>query len=135
MKSGKELMHEWYERVWNRGEEDAVFELMHESCEMQGLDLPERGPEGFLQFYKGFAGAFENMRIELIELVEEEGHVAGFAKFTGQHKKSGRDVELVYATSGKWENGVVVSTREIVDFGSLLSQIGAAELPALFEAM
>ena len=94
MKSGKELTIEWFERVWNSRERSAISELMCNSCEVKGLNLSERGPDAFEQFYDSYCRAFENIQIEVLEMAEESELVVGNAQFRGVHIRSGKDIDL-----------------------------------------
>ena len=133
--TGKEVVQEWYDRVWNQSEEAAICELMDCDCKIDGLAVRKQGSEGFTEFYRGFQATFEDMHIEVMEMVEEDGRVFGHAKFTGKHIKSGNPVELIFATSATIQEGKIVEARDVVDFGSLMDQIGAVKLPNLAEAL
>jgi len=135
MKTGKELTLEWFERVWNNGDKSAISELLCESCDVQGLNLEEKGPSGFNQFHDAYCNAFGNIRVEVIEMIEEEDVVLGHAKFIGKHRSSGEDIEMLFSYSLQWKEGKAVRARNIVDFTGLLSQIGAIDSDAVEKAI
>lgn len=135
MKTGRELTLEWFNRVWNNLEESAIDELMCKDCEIQGLNLAEKGPEGFKQFYRSYCAAFENIVMEVFELVEEEGLVLGHVRFTGTHLGSGKNVDIVVSLSVRWVNGKASFGRNVADFVTLLAQIGSLNPEILSEAI
>ncbi|MGB0993844.1 MAG: ester cyclase [Akkermansiaceae bacterium] len=135
MKTGKELTLEWFQRVWNNCEHDAIFDLMSEECEIHGLNLQKRGASGFAQFHTAYCKAFENIHIEVFEMAEENGLVIGHARFTAKHKKSNNDVDMVFSLSVRWQDGKAIEARDVVDFTTMLSQIGAFDMRVLADAI
>ena len=122
-KTGKELTLDWFERVWNQQDIAAIPELMAEDCIIHGLSLGENGSKAFAQFHAAYCQAFENIHIEVFEVVEEDMKTIGNCRFTALHKGSGKDVEMVFSFSVKWENQKAVEARNVVDFTTMLAQL------------
>ncbi len=119
-----EATNQWFERVWNQQDEAMITELMAEDCDLHGLDLPIGGREGFLAFHRALSGAFANLNVEILELIESGDHVMGHCLFTGTHRATGKDVSTHFSFSGKWKDGLLIETRNVVDFTRMLAQIG-----------
>lgn len=120
-------MEIWFEQVWNQGNEDTIHEMMDEECEIKGLGLSEKGAEAFLGFYRTFQGAFDGIHIDLIDLMEEGENVMGNARFTAVHRQSGKKVDFVFSALGRWRDGKIVEARNVVDFTTMLTQVGALD--------
>lgn len=133
-KTPTQLVEEWFERVWNRGEEGAIHELMAPDCEAKGLDLPEKGPGGFLAFHRTFRNAFDSIRVEVIEALEQGERTIGHARFTAVHKPTGNPIDVVFSYSSLWRGGQLCETRNVVDYTALLSQMNAFDKQALADA-
>lgn len=122
-KSAKDLTTEWFRRVWNEQNEQAVYELMCEHCVVQGLENPELARQGFLNVYKAFNGILESIHIDIMEMVQEGDQVIGHAHFTAVHKNTKNKVDMVFSFSAIWKNGKISSARNVVDFVTMLSQM------------
>jgi steroid delta-isomerase-like uncharacterized protein len=137
------LLHEWFEELWNQGREETIDRLMGPEAIAHGIvdsaGNEARGPEPFKSFFRGFHGAFPDLRIHIEEalvfgdktlvrcVVEgtHSGHTLGFAatgkpvKFTGMCLARIRDGRIEEA----WNN---------FDFLSFYQQLGVAP-PGLSE--
>ncbi|WOO42795.1 ester cyclase [Rubellicoccus peritrichatus] len=123
-KTGKELTLEWFERVWHNAEVTAISELMCQHCNVKGLDMDSSGPAGFIPLHSAFCSAFESIRIEVLEMIEEEGVVMGHARFIAVHKATERKVDFVFSFSARWKDGRMSEARNVVDYVAMLSQLG-----------
>ncbi len=126
-KSAKDLIYEWHDRVWNHLEEAAIFELMDGTCVVHGLDLPEPGPKPFVAFYRNYLKTFSDIHHEIFELVQDGDHVVGHARMTATHIPTGKQVNVPFSISVVWKNGKAVEARNVVDFFSLLTQLGVLQ--------
>ncbi len=135
MKTEKELMLEWYERVWKQNDENAISELMAPNCIVHGLGIPVIGPDQFAEFHDNFIQAFRDPWVEVFELVEADSVTLGHATFRAIHSPTDRNIEFVFSFSVKWVNGQAVEARNVVDFTSMLAQIGAFNPNILVESL
>jgi ketosteroid isomerase-like protein len=127
MESPKELFREWFERVWNQGDEAAIFELMHPEGEILGLGTTVMGREVFAGYHRAFRRGFSEILIEIVDLVGEDEAVAGHARFSAVHGESGREVDIFLSFAGRFEDGKLRWVRNVVDFTALLSQVGSID--------
>ena len=96
---------------------------MDENCVIRGLQLPCPGPEGFVQFHRLYLSLYENIHIDVFELVEEGNVAIGHARVTGIHKKTGNKIDTVFSISIRWKEGKVIEARNVVDYVALLGQM------------
>lgn len=129
-RSAKDLTAEWFERVWNRGEEDAISELLAADCEVAGLD--EKGPASFLPLWRRFQAAFEGISVQVLELAADGRLVAGVVDFSARHVATAKEVSFPIGIVAEWERGKIVRARNVLDFATLLMQLELLD-PALLE--
>ena len=119
-----ELSRKWFHRVWNLRDREMIDRLMAEDCELLGLpadpDVP--GRQHFVEFWNAM-GAFRAVHVEVLEVVECGDRAIGHCRFTGSHS-SGAPVDFTFSFSGVWQDGQVVETRNVVDFFTMLCQVG-----------
>lgn len=133
-KTPSELTIEWHERVWNLREESAIYELMDETCLISGLILDGPGPAGFIKFHRQYFQLWEDIRIEIIEMLENGDLAIGHANVTGIHKSTGNKINAVFSFSVRWKNGKAIEARNIVDYTTLLFQMGAMDPEVMIKA-
>ena len=130
-----ELTRKWFELVWNQKDETAIHKMMCSSCIARGIGLEKTGPEGFIPFYKNFMAAFDDIHIEVIDITGDDQSAAGHCLFSGIHKKSGKNIRMEFSVFTHWKNGLLVDARNILDFLSLLEQIGEIDKTTLVSAL
>lgn len=129
-KALSEVVHEWFERVWNRGDESAIDELFPPEGIAHGLSNaggePVRGPEGFKLFVRGFRAAFPDIRITVQKCVTEGNMCAVCCDVTGTHTgdglgfpATGRKISFSGMTMTRIENGQIQEGWNSFDFMSL----------------
>ena len=119
-----DLTLEWFERVWNKLDETAIYDLMADCCEIKGLNLQDVGPKAFVSYFEKFTSTFEDIEIIVFEILENDDLVLGHARFTAKHRDSGINVDTVFSISAKWQDGKMIEARNVINFISLLSQLG-----------
>ena len=70
----KSVLHEWFDEIWNQGNEAAVHRLLAENGVLHDLAQDGKdssGPSGFLEFFRKFHAAFPDMHIKVHETVSE----------------------------------------------------------------
>lgn len=125
--SAKDLTRQWFERVWNKAGEGAILALMHPEGEILGLGTTVLGRESFTVYARLFQSGFDQIRIDLAEIVAEGDAVAGHARFTALHRSSRREVDVYLSFSAHFEDGLLRRMRHLVDFTGLLSQVGTLD--------
>jgi uncharacterized protein len=92
-------------RAWNRGELDAVIDLVDPDLEWSpGADSPEggvfTGRDGFVSFVRSWAESFEDFRLEPEEISAEGEHAIVTVRQSGRGRGSG--IELDIGTIHVW---------------------------------
>ena len=85
----KQLMHRWFEEVWNKGRADAIDEMASPSCLVHGLGEPMRGPAGFKPFHSAFRDAFPDLQVTIDHVICEGDMVAARWTASGTHRGNG----------------------------------------------
>src|SRR5688500_4958597 len=60
-----ELISQWYDEVWNKGNESFIDEMMHKNVIVHGLDPAgtSKGIQHFKNFYHNFRASFPNVKV------------------------------------------------------------------------
>jgi ketosteroid isomerase-like protein len=109
--------------AWNRGDMTAFEtyfgpEFTYETSGMfPGFESVYRGADGMRRFYETMLEAWESFRIELVELVEEDGIAIAGLGFHARGRTSGVEVDLEFAHGFVLEGDRIVSlvSRESID--------------------
>src|SRR5882762_9551328 len=73
--NAKELVHRWFDEVWNQGREETIDELFGDGV-AYGLgesDVTIAGPEEFKVFFRTMRSTFPDLRIDIEDSVAEAG--------------------------------------------------------------
>jgi ketosteroid isomerase-like protein len=130
--SGESIPRQWFRRVWNELDTDAIDELFAPDGVAHGLDVePVRGPAGFRVFHQAFVASFRDIHIEVLQELTEGDMVALRCAVTavsvaqpGQAPKV-RQEGMVFC---RVREGRIVEAWNSWDFAALLEQMGL--LPA-----
>lgn len=124
-------IRDWFERVWNQLDEGAIEEMMAEDCEVLGVSAMPVNREQYVEFYRTVRSAFDEIRMEIADVVVEEDAAAGHVRFSGKHRDSGKEVDFVFSFAARLEEGRFVWVRNVVDYSLLLYQLGDFDLAAI----
>src|SRR5688572_22022417 len=130
------IVHDWFERVWNQGREDAIDELMADDAIVHGLKDPSgnelRGPAGFKPLHQAFRQAFPDIRVEVDECLRDGDRIAFRCTVRGTHQgdslgiaPTGRGVDFMGMGFVRIENDRIVEAWNTFDFQTMYAQLGA----------
>lgn len=77
--ANRELVHRWFEEVWNKQREEAIDEMFAPDGKAYGFPQADAvlvGPEKFKEIHRSFIGAFPDLHITVHEIVCEGDRVA-----------------------------------------------------------
>ncbi|HEY2469860.1 MAG TPA: ester cyclase [Terracidiphilus sp.] len=77
--ANKELVHRWFEEVWNQQSEKTVDEMFAPGGKCFGIPEPDSvltGPEGFKTVHRTFLSAFPDLHIVVNDVIVEGDRVA-----------------------------------------------------------
>ena len=90
LEANKQLIHRWFEEVWNKGRAEAIEEMFDENGIAHGLSddpaHPIRGPRGYRPFYDTLRHAFPNIIVVVEDTVAEGDKVAARCSVRGKHE-------------------------------------------------
>ena len=135
------LLHRWFEEVWNKGREEVIDELFAAEGVANGLvdetGQPLRGPEGFKPFFRKFRVAFPEIEVVVEDTVSEGDRVAARCTVRGYHRgdtlgfaATDQPVEFTGISIVRISGGKIVEAWNNFDFMSMFQQLGALRLDA-----
>ncbi len=132
------LNTEWFERVWNKHERSAIFELITDDCKIGGLPPSEQSAkEAFAAFHDSILAAFDRFTITPEIWAEDGETVVGQGRIQGHHRVTDRDVDFRFAYRAVWKNGLIAEADNIIEWQTALTQTGIesdSSLQRLFRA-
>jgi steroid delta-isomerase-like uncharacterized protein len=130
-----ELIHRWFEEVWNQGRAEAIEGMLAHDAIAHGLGepgRPARGPAVFRQFFETLRTAFPDFHVTVHQTVVEGDHVACRWTATGTHRgqfgpwpASGRRFEVTGMSFVRVHDGRIAEGWNNWDLHGLLQQIEA----------
>jgi len=134
------ILREWFQKVWNEGDENTITRLAHPNTIVHGLahnGAPVLGTAQFIEFYRAFRGAIQDVRIKVQLTVSEGDLVTGLCTVTGNHTGPGlqiaatnKPIQFEGVCILRIANGVIVEAWNFFDFLSFYQQLGMVQLPA-----
>jgi ketosteroid isomerase-like protein len=130
------LCQEWFRRVWNNLEADAIDQLMTPDCLAHGLGPePLRGPAGFKPIWESFTAAFRDIRIEVLQEVHEGDLVAAYCSVRLVSKEDGKAHAFVGCPMLRLEGRRMAEAWNVWDFLTLVESRGVVPPNALEAAL
>ena len=131
-----ELVHRWFEQLWNQGNEAVIDEIMAPDCAAHGLG-PEDvvGPAAFRQFYQSFRASFPTVRITIDDVVDGETRVALRARAELIDSAGRGPFHLTGGGFIRIENGRFAEAWNEWNFLGLLTEMGVVPEDAMARAL
>jgi predicted ester cyclase len=134
-----ELMHRWFEEVWNNRNADAIDEMFAIDGIAHGLKDPQGnpiiGPSGYKPFHAAFLNAFPDLKVTIEDTVTEGDKIAVRCRVNGTHCGEGigitpcsTPVEFTLMTIVRVTDGRIAEAWNNVDFMEMYQQLGALKL-------
>ena len=133
------ILHRWFGEVWNKGQADAIDEMLAPDVIAHGLADPAgnevRGVEQFKQFYESFRGAFPDIQVIVEDTVSEGDKIVGRCRVQGTHRGSGlglaptnRPVEFTGMCMMRVGEGKILEAWNSFDFMTMYQQLDVLSL-------
>ena len=107
-------VEQFYERIWNAGDESAAAALLTEDFVFRGsLGSSTRGREAFLDYVRSVRDSLADYRCDILDCVSENGRAFARMRFSGRHVGAFRG----YSPSGKlveWSGAALFSLEQNV---------------------
>lgn len=134
------LIRQWFEQVWNQGNEAAIDTLMSADALVHGLPTPDgkpiRGSGGFKPFFRAFHSAFPDIRVVVERTVTEGDLVVAHCHTVGTHKgdslgfpSTGNTVDFWGVCIARVKDGQLVEGWNCFDFLTCYAQLGVISMP------
>jgi len=133
--SNKQLVHRWFEEVWNQGKESTIEELFASNGVGHGLGEGEvdiHGPDQFKPFVRNLRGSMPDLRINVEDTVAEGDRVTVRVRLRGTHtgaglgvSPTGRKIDIAGIILVRIAGGQIVEGWNSWDQLGLLRQVGA----------
>jgi ketosteroid isomerase-like protein len=125
------LLYQWFDQVWNQNNEDAIGYLMTDTADFQGIDpsLP-KGASGFKLFFKDFTTLFNDIKIDVEDVVSQDDMESARTVIYATHAATGKSVVVPGICMIKVESGKIGQAWNSYDFLSMQEQIGNKLVPA-----
>ena len=131
----KELLHSWFEEVWNRHNDAFVHDHFGYPCELVGLPEEACTPAGFIEFRNGLQAGISEMHISVLDSMEEDDRTIGTCRVTGIHSATGNPIEFCFGYTATVRDGKIVKAHNIIDFLSMLQQAKIIPEDALIKGL
>jgi len=130
------FVHEWFEQVWNNGDESAIDRLMAPGAGIHGLvddaGNERPGPAGFKPFFRKFRDAFPDLQITVEDSVVEGDKIVARCTVRGTHRghtlgfaATQKPVLFSGITIARVHNGKLVEGWNNFDFAAMHTQLQA----------
>ena len=125
------LLHRWFEEVWNQNLEDSIDQLMTTESNAHGIVAEEhpKGAAGFKIFYQGFKDQFDNMYVDVKDVVSQDDMECGLTEVTARHRETGKNVRFSGLCMVRVEDGKIAEAWNQYDFLGLYQQLGQVLAP------
>jgi steroid delta-isomerase-like uncharacterized protein len=128
----QEVMHTWFEEVWNQGREDTIDRLFAADGVAHGLPGgPLRGPAAFRAVFHAFRGALPDIHISVERTITEGDSVVVVCRVKGTHTgaslglaPTGRSVDFNGVVIARVANGQLQEGWNCFDFLTMYQQLG-----------
>ena len=122
----------WFHEVWNRDDENAIEKLMAADALAHGI-LSEDGPkgaEGFKQFFKNFRSQFQNVPIDVEDVICQDDVEVARTTVYAMDTASGKKVSFSGLCMARIKNDQIAEAWNHYDFLDLYMQLGQKLVPA-----
>lgn len=121
----KQLVQQWFEEVWNRGNRNAIPQLLHPNGILHDGARDLRGPGDFFVFHDELRSQFTGFRIVPIVVLAEDDLVCMHWAADLQHKESGKAVHITGTSVVRIEGNQFIEAWQNWDAAALRAQLAA----------
>jgi steroid delta-isomerase-like uncharacterized protein len=120
------LLYKWFNEVWNNSDESAIDKLMTQDATAHGIsgDQPVKGAAGFKSFFNDFQRQFRDIRIDVDDVISEDGIETARTTVHAVHTGTNKPVEFSGICMVKVEDGKIAEAWNNYDFLNMYQQIG-----------
>ena len=131
--SPRELVERFYHEVWNRADEAAATEILHEDFRFRGsLGSESRGPERFIAYMRSVHAALGGYNCRIDDLIATHDRAAARMTFSGIHRgrlfsvdATGREIRWSGAAFFTADGAQITSLWVLGDVDGVKQQLNA----------
>ena len=130
------LTREWFEQVWNQGNEDAIDRLLAADARIHGLGGAMVGPDGFKPMWRTFRATFSELQITVERTMVDGDTTMAHVRVRGRHTgsalggpASGRPIDIEGVTITRSSGDQLVEGWNVFDFLGMYQQLGWVSNP------
>ena len=120
------LTHRWFEEVWNRGNRNAISELLHSDGILHDGARDLHGPADFYLFYDELQAQFTDFRITPVVVLAEDDLVCAHWSADFRHKQSGKSMHISGTSVVRVEGNRFAEAWQNWDLAHLQAQLTAS---------
>ncbi|WP_207512420.1 ester cyclase [Longitalea luteola] len=116
----------WFQEVWNQNQEETIDELLDPDCYAHGINSEDgpKGIEGFKVFYHNFKGQFQEIKIDVLDVISQDDMECAHVEVSAIHAETGRRVNFSGLALVRIENGKIAEAWNHFDFLNMYQQLG-----------
>lgn len=127
-----ELIHRWFDDLWNLGDESAIDEVVSPAVIVRGLgDADLVGREEFRGFYRSIRAAFPNIRVTVDRVLESGDFATCLARVELVSADGRGPFRFEGSSTVRVEEGRFIEGWNYFDLLTLLRQMGAIRSEAV----
>lgn len=119
-----EILNNWYQRVWEQGDQDAIDEMFRPDTKAAGL-LPDMrlGPDDFKELVSMVQALVEEIRCQVIKAVEDGNWLAALVQINTTNSITGETASVSGQVMVRFEGDIMVEAYNSFDFLSFFEQM------------
>lgn len=133
-----DLTRQWFEQVWNQGDESAIDRMLAPDAKVHGLGGGMVGPDGFKPMWRTFRAALSDLHVTVVRTIVDGDTCVAQVRVSGRHTgdalggpASGRRIEVEGVTIARMKGGQLVEGWNVFDFLGMYQQLGWVPNPVL----
>jgi predicted ester cyclase len=138
----RELSRQWFERAWNQRDDSVMPQMIAPAAKLHGLaedGQTLRGPEEFAHFRRAFLSAFDDLHLDVEDILVDRDQTAIRMSFTATHTGEGlplppthRRLRATAIVVLRWnDDGQVVEAWNEFDAAGMMRQLTASNASTL----
>ncbi|CUJ29118.1 ester cyclase [Cognatishimia activa] len=119
------LLEQWFQRVWNEADLDAIDDYFSQDTKAGGL-MPDMrlGPQDFKDFVPLILALLDDLHIELLNNTENEDWLQSLYKVTALSAATSAPIQVLGQVTVRVENGKIIEAYNCFDFMGFFEQLG-----------
>jgi len=120
------VLYKWFNDVWNNDDENAIEQLMTPDSSAHGIvpGSPLKGAEGFKAFFKDFRSQFQDIKIDIEDVVAQDDMESARTIVNAIHIATEKPVTFSGICMIRVKDGKIAEAWNNYDFLNMHQQLG-----------